>query len=198
MMQITSAINSFGPDVVAGNSAAVSVFSIASAFYVGFGLATTVFMGQNIGAKKPDRVRGSFRACLLLSVLITGSLGMILYLISDLLIGFIVGFGAEVSISYGVFRLSYLARLIFIVAANNILSHALQAFGYPILTTITNIFFHLGFRVIWMQFVYPLYPQYVTVIQCFVLSWIMNFIFYAIFFSIVYVRYVKYGKCRRV
>ena len=197
-LQITSAINSFGVDAVAGNSAAISVFSILSAFYTNFGVATTTFMGQNIGAENPDRVRASFRNCLLLSVIITGSIGVILYYTGELWLGLMVGFESTEAISYGMIRLSYVSQLVFIAAINSILSHALQAFGYPTLTSITNVVFHLGFRVIWMLFVYPLRPEYSTVMQCFIVSWALNLLFYIIFTSIVYIRYVKYGICKRV
>ena len=95
-------------------------------------------------------------------------------------------------------RLSYVSQLVFIAATSSVLGHALQAFGYPTLTSITNVVFHLGFRVMWMQFVYPLRPEYSTVMQCFIVSWALNLLFYIIFTSIVYIRYVKYGICKRV
>ncbi len=64
-IQIATAINSFGVDAVAGNSAAISVQSLIAAFYNSFGIAAMVFMGQNIGAQKPQRVRKSLTYCLL-------------------------------------------------------------------------------------------------------------------------------------
>ncbi len=197
-LQITTAINSFGVDAVAGNSAAISVFNIASAFTGGFGMATTTFMGQNIGAQQPNRVRQSFRLCLLLNIFISGSLGVLLYLSGELWLGLIVGMSETVAIEYGMQRLFYTTLFVFINAINSVLNHSLQAFGYPLFTSITNIAFNLGFRVLWMQFIYPLRPEFSTIMQCFTTSWTLNMIFYAIFVAIIYTRYVKRGICKRV
>lgn len=197
-LQITSAVNSLGVDVVAGNSASISVYNIASAFHTNFGIAATTFMGQNIGAGNVERVRSSLRNSLILSVLISGSLGVLLYHTGELWLGLILGFDAKAAIAYGVSRLSYVSQFVFIAAINGVLSHALQAYGYPTLTSITNIAFHLGFRILWMQFVYPLRPEYSTILQCFLVSWTLNMLFYAIFTAVVHIRYVKYGICKKI
>jgi Na+-driven multidrug efflux pump len=123
---------------------------------------------------------------------------VILYLGGELWLGLIVGMGETLAIEYGMQRLFYVCLFTFINAINNVLSHALQAFGYPLFTSITNIAFHLGFRVFWMQFIYPMRPEFSTVMQCFTASWTLNMIFYAIFVAVIYVRYVKYGKCKRI
>ena len=92
----------------------------------------------------------------------------------------------------------WVTLFMFINAINQVLTNALQAFGYPMLTSITNIAFNLGFRILWMQFIYPLKPEFSTIVLCFTVSWILNMIFYAIFTSIVYFRYTRKGICKKI
>ena len=197
-LQIVSAINSFGSDAVAGFSAATSVNSIAMAFSSGFGAATTTFIGQNIGAQNVSRVKKSFWYLLLINLSITGALGVIMYLTGEIWIGIVVGADSVAAINYGMYRMLWVTLFMFINAINQVLTNALQAFGYPMLTSITNIAFNLGFRILWMQFIYPLKPEFSTIVLCFTVSWILNMIFYAIFTSIVYFRYTRKGICKKI
>jgi Na+-driven multidrug efflux pump len=197
-LQITSAINSFGAEAIAGHSAAVSVENFVHAFVTGFGSSAMTFIGQNIGAKKVDRVKKSLWLCMGYSTAIAGSLGVLTYLTGEFWIGIIVGRTAETAISYGMLRFFYVIQFVFLYAISSVLTGALKAFGYPMLTSLTNIFFNLGFRVFWMSVVYPKSSQFNTIMFCFTVSWTLNLIFYAIFAMAVYVRYVKTGKCRKI
>ena len=197
-LQIVSAINSFGVDAVAGFSASSSAGSIIGAIAAGFGSATTTFMGQNIGAKNVDRVKKSFWYSLGLNVLISGALGVLVFLSGRFWIGLIIGFDATAAIEYGMIRMFYVTLFMFISAANRSFNGALQAFGYPFLTSVSNIVFSLGFRILWMQLIYPKSPTFSMINACFTVSWTLNMIFYGIFFACVYTRYVKKGICKTI
>lgn len=197
-LQIATAINSYGANALAGHSAAVSIEMISFAIGGGFGNAAMTFIGQNIGAGNVDRVKKTFWLCLLYSTLITGSVGALTYLTGELWLGIIVGASSTEAIHYGMARFLYVAVFMFIYAISGILTESMKAFGYPILTSITNIAINLGFRVIWMQFIYPLYPRFTTVMQCYTVAWILNLAFYILFSSIVYTRYVKKGICKEI
>lgn len=197
-LQIVSATNSFGVDAVAGCSAAASIHTIVNAFSNGFAVATTTFMGQNIGAKNPDRVKKSFWYILSFNLLISGSLGILFYLTGRFWLGMIVGRSATAAIEYGLLRMFYITFFVFIAAANETLSHALQAFGYPMFTSISNIAFTLGFRTVWMQFIYPHSPTFSTLMSCFTVSWTLNMLLYSVFFTFIYIRYTKKGICKKI
>lgn len=197
-LQIVTAINSYGANALAGHSAAISIETISYAFSGGFASAAMTFMGQNIGAGNVERVRKTFRLCLIYCTIITGTIGILTYLTGELWLGIIVGMSSTVAIKYGMVRLFYVALFMFINAISSILISSMKAFGYPMLTSITNIAINLGFRVIWMQFVYPIYPKFVTIMQCYTVAWILNLVFYVLFTSIVYRRYVKKGICKEI
>ena len=91
----------------------------------------------------------------MVNIAIGGSLGALLFFSGRFWIGLIVGAGATAAIDYGMQRMLYLSLFMFVNATNRSFSGALQAFGYPFLTSISNIIFTLGFRIIWMQFIYP-------------------------------------------
>jgi len=197
-LQIVSEKNSFGVDAIAGCSAAESIHTIICAFASGFAVATTTFMGQNIGARNPDRVKKSFWYTLSFNLLISGSLGILFCLTGRFWLGIIVGRSATVAIEYGLIRMFYVTFFVFIYAANQTLSHALQAFGYPMFTSISNIAFTLGFRTVWMQFIYPHSPTFSNLMLCFTVSWTLNMLLYSVFFTFVYIRYTKKGICKKI
>ena len=197
-LQITTAINSYGANAIAGHSAAMSIECVSYAFSSGFGSAAMVFMGQNIGAKNVERVRKSFWLCMLYNTLITGTIGVLTYLTGEFWVGIIVGMSSTSAIKYGMTRLFYVVLFVFINAISNTLISALKAFGYPMMTSITNIAFNLGFRVIWMQFIYPLSEKFSTIMLCYTVSWILNLTFYILFTSVIYQRYTKKGICREI
>ena len=196
-LQIVSAINSFGVDAVAGNSAAGSLSNLSHAITGGFGTATTTFMGQNIGAEKPDRVRKTFFYCLTFSVLIGGASGLLMHLTGEFLLGLVLGSSSLLAIEYGMIRSFWLTQFMFLNGANAVLSHALQAYGYPVFSSINAVVFTLGFRVLWMQVFYPMHPTFAMIIACFTVSWSLILVFNSVAVTIFNHRYHK-GIYKRI
>ena len=196
-VQITSAVNSCGVDAIAGNSAALSMQSLNRAFYAGFGLAALTFMGQNIGAQNRERVKKTFVYCFLIGVGIGGTLGVLLYLTGETWLGIMLGGSATAAIEYGLIRMFCTNLFIFLFAADNIIINALQAYGYPIFGTISALVFALGFRVVWMEFIYPLNPTYFMIMISYVVSTAMNIVVDIIAFAVIHRRFMR-GVYKRV
>lgn len=190
-LQIVSAINSFGVDAVAGNSAAASINTISHAVTDSFGITTLTFMGQNIGADQPDRTRRSLLYCLLLGVGIGGTTGLLLHLTGEFWLGLIIGFSSTSAIEYGLVRSFWVTQFIFISGVNAVFSHALQAYGYPFFSSINSIVFTLGFRIVWMQGLYPQNPTFPMIMLCFTVSWTLIMIFNTVSVIILTHRYQK-------
>jgi putative MATE family efflux protein len=66
-MALARIVNGFGTDAIAAYTAAGRLDSFAGMPAMNFAMALTTFVGQNLGAGKPDRVRHGFRATLLMS-----------------------------------------------------------------------------------------------------------------------------------
>jgi putative MATE family efflux protein len=67
MLALTRIVNGFGTDSIAAYSVAMRLDSIAGMPAMNFGAALSTFVGQNLGANKPERVKQGFKATLLMS-----------------------------------------------------------------------------------------------------------------------------------
>jgi putative MATE family efflux protein len=66
-MALTRIVNGFGTDAIAAYTAAGRLDQFAGMPAMNFAMALTTFVGQNLGAGKPERVRRGFQATLLMS-----------------------------------------------------------------------------------------------------------------------------------
>lgn len=67
MLAVTRIVNGFGTDVIAAYSVAIRLDSLAGMPAMNFGAALSTFVGQNLGANKPERVKQGFKATFLMS-----------------------------------------------------------------------------------------------------------------------------------
>lgn len=71
MIALYRIVNDFGTDAVAAYSVAGRIDSFATLPAMNFSIALSAFVGQNIGAKKIDRVYSGFKATLVMNTFIT-------------------------------------------------------------------------------------------------------------------------------
>lgn len=171
-LQIQTAINSFGVAGVAGSSAAGTLENISSSFVGNIGTATSVFIGQNLGARKPERVWSSFRNCLWMNFAIGSVLGVFFYTTGRFWLGLLLP-GDPAAVDYAMVRMSFIMLFYGINGINAVLTHTLQSFGYSALSTINSVVGVLVFRVFWMSVVYPKYETYPSLMCCFLVSWLL-------------------------
>lgn len=195
-LQIQSAINSYGVSAVAGSSAATTVDSFSSSFIGSFGTTTTAFMGQNLGAEKHDRVKRSFWNCLIMAVTIGIVTGSFFYLTGRFWLRFILT-DDLVAIEYAMIKIRFITLFGSVSAANSVLSHAIQSFGYPTFSAVNSISFVFVFRMIWMLTVYPKHQTFEWLMVCFTVSWSLMLLCNMIMFSVIYKRYQK-GKYKKL
>lgn len=189
-LQIQSAINSYGASATAGNAAATSVEGFVFCFNGAFGTSALTFVGQNYGAKKPERIREIIRK----SVLFCGVVGFVIGYACLLLGRFtLIPFVPDdpSAVSYGMVRFKYLMTVFFVTTINNVVSNSLAAFGYSALNMINSVVTVFGLRMLWMAFIYPLSPTFETLFQCYTISWILSFLANMIVFLIVYPKKLK-------
>jgi putative MATE family efflux protein len=73
MLAVTRIVNGFGTDTIAAYSVAMRLDSLAGMPAMNFGAALSTFVGQNLGANKPERVKQGFKATFMMS----GSLALL-------------------------------------------------------------------------------------------------------------------------
>ena len=195
-LQIQSAINSFGTEAVAGNTAALNVEGLVNSFSGALGVAAVAFVGQNIGAGKRDRVKKSILTCMIFSVSTGIVLGFGILSIGENILALIVP-DDPTAIAYGYIRMQFLFSTFFVACYNNVLASVIQAFGHTGLPMATSFVTVLGFRVAWMAWVYPLYEIIHSLYFCFVCSWILTMLVNTVIFAVIYIRYRR-GHARAV
>ena len=195
-LQISAALNAFGASAIAGTSASATLETIANTFHAGIGSTCGVFLGQNLGAEKHDRVRKSLLHCLWLSASITFVLGNTIHLTGKFWLQLLLP-DDHIAWEYALTRMGIIMVFGFISATNNILTHLLQAFGYSFLTSVNSVVCVLGFRVVWMTWIYPLNPTFHMLMACFLVSWLLMLATNTVMFTVVYLRYRK-GKYRQL
>ena len=194
-LQITSTINSFGAECVAGGSAATNIEVLTSSVFGAFSTALITFMSQNIGAENRKRVEGSIIRCAILAVAIA-SIGPIIYFFFGEEVLSLYVPGDELAIYYGMKRLKYVLAFQMIAALNGVFAASIQAFGHPFLSTIESVITVLAFRIFWMNFIYPHYETIDALLFCFTCSWILHLILISATFAFAFTRYRRHAILR--
>ena len=88
---VQTVTNSFGPAVMAGCSAAGRAVNLVSTVPINWGNALSNFVGQNMGAGKPERIRDGVRA----SLLVTGGISLVLVLLMESIPEAMIGWFVE-------------------------------------------------------------------------------------------------------
>ncbi len=113
LMALIWIVNLFGTDVIAAYSISMRIDSLASMAAMNFASALATFVGQNLGANKPERVKSGLIATLKMTTIISVSISVIAILFSKTLMGIfttdekVIEIGAQylirVSAFYGMF-----------------------------------------------------------------------------------------------
>lgn len=196
-LQIQTARNSFGSFAIAGHSSATHLDCVVSAINGAFATSTNVFIGQNLGAGKHDRVKKSIRHAFWMSVTGCTVIGIFMFLTGNFWMGLLVGFENTDAIYYGRIYMFFVTAFYGVAAANGVLGHAIQSFGYPTVSSFTSIFCILGFRVVWMQWIYPAFPTYTNLNLCYTVSWVLLLLSNIVLFTVFYRRYL-HGKYKKL
>jgi putative MATE family efflux protein len=182
---IQSAINSLGPDVMAGSVAAFTIEINVYCFINAFGLACTTFVSQNYGAGQFERSRHVTRVATGLNVIATVLMVALVLAFGHQLLGFF-------SSSKEVIELGFV-RLLWVVSAEPInvilemLSGALRAYGCSMPPAILMLVAICGVRIAYVFTVFAANPTYSTLMAVYPLSWVVA----AIGLIILYRRFIR-------
>lgn len=189
-LQIQAALNSFGPSAIAGNIASATLENVSNACIGNLGAGTGVFIGQNLGAQRHDRVKRAFFTGLWMTALAGAVVGGSLYLSGRFWLRLIVP-GDAAAVEFAMVRMGFILAFHFISGTNCVLSQFLQNFGYSFLSSANSIACVLGFRIVWMNWVYPRFQTFPMLMCCFLVSWTLMMITNIAMVAVVYVRYRK-------
>jgi putative MATE family efflux protein len=127
---VQGVINSFGPVIMAANIAVIKVDSFCTMPIMTFGMATTVFVGQNFGAGKRERIREGVYAALILSVGISIVISVILFFFGNYPLALFTG--EQSVISAGMDKFHRVAPFYFGMAVFGVFAGAIRGQGYAV------------------------------------------------------------------
>lgn len=177
-------VNSFSATMVAANSAAANadgpVYEVMAAFYV----ACSSFMGQNLGAKKKDRVLKSYFVSLSYSFFIGLILGLtILFMGPDFLLLFT---SDPAVIELGMYRLKIMSVSYAFSAFMDCTIAASRGLGKTVVPTFIVIMGSCVFRVIWIYTIFAYFKTIPSLYLLYIFSWAITAAAEIIYFQAIY------------
>ena len=173
---IQGKINSFGKIGMSGSTTGQQFDAII--YNIGHAIAMSVmaFIGQNIGAKRPERVKQSIIAGAILSFIVVFSLGLLFAILAPTLCG-IISKTPEV-IEYASIRLTIMAITYFLCTEMEVLANAVRAMGKPVFALIVSVLGASVFRISLLEFLFAMNPIYAVIFWTYPASWLFTILIY--------------------
>ena len=135
---IQSAVNSFGSLVMAGNGAASSLEGFTYTAMNSVYQASLTFVGQNVGAKKYNRINKVQGVCLVLVTIIGLVFGVTTYCLGEPLLSIYLPNDPE-AIPYGIIRMSYIALPYFLCGMMEVMVGGQRGMGMSFIPMINTL-----------------------------------------------------------
>lgn len=181
---IQSAVNSFGPIVVAGNSAASNIEGFVYMAMNTFYQATISFTSQNFGAKEYKRIYKILAAGEIYVIATGVILGNLAVFFGESLLR-MYSSNAEV-IMAGMARLRIICTIYALCGIMDVLVGALRGIGYSVIPMIVSLVGACGLRLVWIATVFqiPQYHSLTTVYLSYPITWTITLTVHAVTFAL--------------
>ena len=181
---IQSSINSFGADVMAGNSAASNLEGFVYTAMNTFHQSAVSFTSQNYGAKKFDRIGKTMLYCVLCVTVVGLVMGIGLYLLGEPLLG-LYATETEV-IKIGMIRFFWISCPYFLCGLMDTLVGVIRGMGYAIMPMIVSLTGACLLRVIWIYTVFAADRRLEVLYFSYPFSWTVTASVHLMCFFVVY------------
>ncbi len=166
---IQSAVNSFGSTMVAASAAAGNVEGLIGTTMNAYYTAAITFSGQNMGAKKYDRIDSVAKVSTSLIFVTWIILGGAIMLFGRTLLGFYASDPAVIDL--GMQRMVVLMAAYFTCGFMNVFPGITRGMGYsvgPMLCTLVGVCL---LRIVWLQTVFAWMPTVTMLFACYPVTW---------------------------
>lgn len=181
---VQSSVNSYGAAAMAGYAAYLKIDGFNILPVLSISMAVTTFTGQNIGAKKPDRIKKGMWSALIMGIVYTVIIGVVLLMSSHAVLGLFTK-NSEV-ISYGQHAMKYFCPFYFLLGILNILAGTVRGAGKGVPPMLILLFSMCIFRILWIKIALPFYSTIDGVFILYPISWLVGVMLMII--------YTKFGK----
>lgn len=169
---IQSSVNSFGPLVIAANTASVAIEGFVNTSLNALYQATLNFTSQNYGAKKFARIDKILTLSLILSFICGGFFGFGAYIFGTPLLS--IWISSKEAISYGLIRLSVIGISYSLCGLMDAFVGSLRGLGLSIVPTIITLFGACLFRTLWVFTIFENNHTLYTLYMSYPISWILT------------------------
>lgn len=181
---VQSSVNSYGATAMAGYAAYLKIDGFNILPVLSISMAVTTFTGQNVGAKKPDRIKKGMWNALIMGVVYTVIIGVVILLTSHTVLGLFTN-DNEV-ITYGQLAMKYFCPFYFLLSILNILAGTVRGAGKGVPPMLILLFSMCIFRILWIKIALPFYSTIDGVFILYPISWFVGMVLMII--------YTKFGK----
>ena len=169
---IQSSINSFGSEVMSGNTASGNIEGFVYTIMNSVAQAAISFTAQNYGAHKYKRIDRSLISCLLLAGVGGALVGNVAYLFGPQLLDLYTNNPAE--IQYGMNRMQVIACTYFLCGLMDCLCYTLRGLGQSLLPTLVSLTGACLFRIVWIYTVFAAVHTQFALYISYPISWILT------------------------
>lgn len=166
---IQSAVNSFGSTMIAASSAAANVESYVGTTMNAYYNAAITFTGQNMGAKKYDRIDTVAKVCTTL-----------IFATWILLSGAILLFGRSLLAIYtsdpevvdlGMLRMNVMMVAYFTCGTMNVYPGLTRGMGHSVLPMLCTLIGACLMRIVWLATFFTWHPTVIMLFVCYPITW---------------------------
>ena len=173
-------INGFGAEAVAGCGAYSKLEGFAFLPVMSFSQALSNFTGQNLGAKKHDRVKKGVGFGILCSMLMAELVGILSYVFAPQLIGFFADKPA--SIDFGVQHMRTICLFYCLLAFSHCIAGIMRGAGKATVPMFTMLACWCVIRVSYITIAVRFVPELTTVSWAYPISWSLSSIVFLTYF----------------
>lgn len=166
---IQSAVNSFGSTMVAASSAASNVENLVSTTMNAYYNSAITFTGQNMGAKKYDRIDTVAKVCTVLIFVTWILMGGAIMLFGRSLLGIYTS--DQDVISLGMLRLYVMMAAYFTCGIMNVFPGLTRGMGYSMLPMVCTLIGACLLRIVWLVTIFRWHPTVIMLFACYPVTW---------------------------
>ncbi|MBQ9325138.1 MAG: MATE family efflux transporter [Clostridia bacterium] len=168
---VQSYINAFGSACMAGYGVYGKIDAFALIPVQSISMSSTTFVGQNWGARKPDRARDGVHTAIVMSLISTAVLGVSVFILARPLMRL---FSPEEDvIAYGVRFIHIVTPFYIAICFNQIYAGALRGVGDATMPTVIMLISFVVFRQIYLAVTRALNAGFIAVALAYPVGWIL-------------------------
>lgn len=181
---VQSHINSFGALAMAGSGAYAKVEGFGFLPVTSFSMALTTFIGQNLGAKRYDRVKKGARFGVLTCATMAEMLGLLIYWLIPV---FITAFNdtPEV-IAYGTIHARTTTLFYFLLAFSHAMAGVFRGAGKSVVPMVVMMVCWCVIRITYVSLVVPMPPlpdtDIRTLFACYPITWFLSSLAFTVYY----------------